>query len=243
MRIVLDELSFGYTRQKSVFSGVSADLPHFPLAVLGPNGAGKSTLLALLAGQLNQTSGNLAVESAEEMATKPGDLRRITSFMPQDVHPIRGFAARDQVAYNGWLKGMSRRRCHDAAEEALDMVGLSGQRNIAVSKLSGGQRRRLGIASAAISSPALLLLDEPHAGLDPEHRGAVRTALRALDGVSLVISTHQTEDLDDFYEGVLVIDEGRIAFAGTTAEFLKDVPDETAGSVRAEVAYRAVIHR
>ncbi len=244
MQITLDDLSFGYSRRSLVFDGVSVDLKHFPLAVLGPNGAGKSTLLALLAGWLLPTGGAISVHPTSGVsASRSRDLRRVTSLMPQDIRPIFGLTARDQVAYSGWLKGMPTRRSYDAAQHALGMVGLGSRAKFGVSRLSGGQRRRVGIASAAISSPAVLLLDEPQAGLDPEQRGSVRSALRSLDGVALVISTHQTDDLDDFYEGVLVIDEGRVVFSGTSKDFLREVPPGTPETDRAEYAYRAVVKR
>lgn len=242
MRIVLKNMSFGYSRGKHVFQDVDLDVTRFPLAVLGPNGAGKSTLLSLLAGQLEPRDGSVVVEPESGAPARTArDLRRYTSLMPQDIRPIRGLAAGDQVAYAGWLKGMpSAQAAHDA-QTALNNVGLRGRRKSPVTSLSGGQRRRVGIASAAVSAPALLLLDEPYAGLDPEQRGSVRSALQNLDGAALVVSTHQTEDLDGFYEGVLVVDRGHFAFVGSTAEFLGNAPAATPQTLRAGVAYQAVL--
>lgn len=242
MQVVLEAVSFGYSRRNNVLSDLSTEVTNFPLAVLGPNGAGKSTLLSLLAGQFELGSGRIKLSTQSGVVeTTSRDRRRLTSLMPQDIRPLMGFTVNEQIAYSGWLKGMRHRQSSQAAFIAARAVNLANLNHVSVKKLSGGQRRRLGIASAIVSAPPLLLLDEPYAGLDPEQRGSVRTALREMGDTSLVISTHQTEDLDEFYKSVVVIDHGRILFAGSTGDFLAEVPDGVSPSDRAEVAYRRVI--
>ncbi|MFF7291663.1 ATP-binding cassette domain-containing protein [Microbacterium sp. NPDC008134] len=242
MHINFKRISFGYSRDSTVFNDVTLELSHFPVAVLGPNGAGKSTLLALLAGRLTPQRGIVEVLGEPgQTARGARGLRALTSWMPQDTKPVRGFSVREYVAYAGWLKGMRYRDAWKAARHAAQTVDLQDRQRVPVTALSGGQRRRLGIASALVSTPSVLILDEPYAGLDPDQRGAVRDTLRELRGsTALVVSTHQTEDLDDIYGGVLVIDNGQVLFNGSTREFVAGIPANVPQSERAEYAYRRV---
>lgn len=243
MKLTLNDVVFGYSRRKPVLMIEDMDIERFPLAVLGPNGAGKSTLLSLLAGRYPPNSGRIAFHSDTESPRQHArELRKVTSWTQQDTAVLRGFSTREQVAYCGWLKGMRYGQAWRDAQQVLETVGLGDQERTSVRKLSGGQRRRLGIAGALVSKPEVLLLDEPYAGLDPEQRNLLRDTLRNLREIAaLIVSTHQTEDLDDVYSSVLVIDRGRLLFAGRTEEFLAEVPDTIPRAERAEVAYRRVI--
>lgn len=239
MRIDLEGVSFGYSRRRSVLSNIDLQVLSFPLAILGPNGAGKSTLLSLIAGQFEPSIGQvrLATQSGELRANSH-ERRKVVSLMPQDIGAPRGFTVGEQITYSGWLKGMRYEDASRAAKAAAEVVDLDDLLRQSVRKLSGGQRRRLGIASAMVSSPHFLLLDEPYAGLDPEQRGTVRESLRRMKDTALIISTHQTDDIDYFYESVLIIDQGSALFCGSAKEFLRDVPAEVSTSDKAEFAYR-----
>ena len=243
MKLSLKNLEFGYSRRRPTLNIKSLNVEHFPLAVLGPNGAGKSTLLSLLAGRYKQDSGEIALRCGDAEAQKEArQLRRLTSWVQQDTPVLRGFTAREHVAYSGWLKGMRRRESWQEALKALTSVGLEHSERTPVHKLSGGQRRRLGIASAIVSRPEVLLLDEPYAGLDPEQRCLLRDTLRNLSkSTGLIVSTHQTEDLDEIYATTIVINQGELLFSGSTPEFLEIAPEVLPRSEKAEAAYRRVM--
>ena len=120
----------------------------------------------------------------------------------------------------------------------LDLVHLGDRGAMKVSKLSGGQRRRLAIAQALIGAPSLLILDEPTTGLDPEQRASLRGLLSGLAG-TVLISTHQTEDVSALCDRVLVIDDGAIRFDGTVPGLLATAagrvhlgPNATVGAVQ-----------
>ena len=101
----------------------------------------------------------------------------------------------------------------------LDLVDLGERMTMKISRLSGGQRRRVAIAQALLGVPVLLILDEPTTGLDPEQRASLRSLLSGLAG-TVLISTHQTEDVSALCDRVLVIDAGAICFDGTVPELL-----------------------
>ncbi|MFC6356550.1 ATP-binding cassette domain-containing protein [Luethyella okanaganae] len=243
MAIQIRDVTFGYSLKHPVFERLSIDLESFPAVVLGPNGAGKSTLLGLIVGHLKPKLGSISV-GGHARGKDPRRSRRTTGWLPQDVKPLSGFTARQQVAYAGWLKGLKYSAAWTSAAEALESVSLSDHAAQSASKLSGGQRRRLGVAQALVHDPSFLILDEPYAGLDPEQRSSVRDTLLAVSAkTSLVVSTHQTEDLEDVYAHVLVIEGGRVIFSGSTAKFYEGVPESVAPAGRAEAAYRQILER
>ena len=244
MVISLRNVSFEYSR-RPVFQDLNLQVGAFPTVVLGPNGAGKSTLLGLIVGQLQPTSGAVSVDDGERKGRQAIErLRKKTGWLPQDVKPLPGFNTRQQVAYAGWLKGMSHKNAWAAAADALRMVGLETFLERSASKLSGGQRRRLGMAQALVHRPRYLVLDEPYAGLDPEQRSLVRDTMKELSAsTALVISTHQTEDLEDVYSHVVIIEDGYVVFSGSTSQFYEFAPREIPSTVRAEVAYRNILSK
>jgi ABC-2 type transport system ATP-binding protein len=141
--------------------------------------------------------------------------------MPQSITAVAGCSTREQVALAGWLKGLSRSAAWDAAGRALQQVGLRSQAEVKAAELSGGQRARMGLAQALVHEASVLLLDEPTASLDPAQRHNFLTVIEDLaDSRSIVVSTHDVNDLATAFDRVLVLDSGRITFDGTVPEFL-----------------------
>ena len=145
--------------------------------------------------------------------------------MPQQVRAIPGLTSREQVAYAGWLKGMSRSAAWTEAPAALERVDLTGEADRLTAQLSGGQQRRVGLAQLLVHRADLLLLDEPTAGLDPGQRARFRETLRrTAQDVPVVVSTHRVDDLTDLFDTVVVMDHGRIPFQGSTEAFMALAP-------------------
>lgn len=241
-------VSFGYQRRPFpagtrplVFDNFSWQIPAGCSVLLGPNGAGKTTLLALAATALAPDRGALGY--GELTAGRRADrtaIRRRIGWMPQQVRAIPGLTAREQVAYAGWLKGMSRSDAWHEAANALDRVGLSVDGNRLTSELSGGQRHRVGLAQLLVHDSELLLLDEPTAGLDPAQRARFRDLTREIgDARTVLVSTHQVDDLDDLFEAAIVLDRGRIVFQGSVPAFLALAP--ASSPFPAEAAYATLI--
>ncbi|MEU5977841.1 ATP-binding cassette domain-containing protein [Streptomyces sp. NPDC047315] len=245
MTLQFTRIDFRYNRQTSVFTGLSLTLDHPATVLLGPNGAGKSTLMALAATDVQPQRGQVRWRG-----NRPSNRRtraayvRAVAWLPQDVVAIPGLTVREQVAYAGWLKGMSRASAWQASTDALGRVDLTDLAGRPSNKLSGGQRRRMGLAGALTHRSEIVLMDEPTAGLDPTQRKVFRRLLENLrNDVQVVVSTHQTEDLADSYSQVVVLDQGTVRFQGTTAEFHNLAGDHVAGSrERAEAAYARLVH-
>ncbi|WP_146168439.1 ATP-binding cassette domain-containing protein [Rathayibacter caricis] len=243
MTIEIRDLEFRYSRRTSIFSNFSLAVDLFPAVLLGQNGAGKSTLLSLVAGTSRPQSGYISVGGRRSQGRGAlRQLRRKTGWLPQDVEALLGFTTEEQVTYAGWLKGMSRGDAASSARRALEKVGLADMREKQSRSLSGGQRRRLGIAQAIVHDPKLVLLDEPYAGLDPEQRASVRgTLLELANTTDLMVSTHQTEDLEEVYKQVIVLREAKVLFSSSIATFYESAPKDSHAAVKAELAYTNVL--
>jgi ABC-type multidrug transport system ATPase subunit len=168
----------------------------------------------------------------------------VVGWLPQNIKPMPGLTVRENVAYLGWLKGMSRSAAWEQSRGALERVRLSDLASRRSHQLSGGQLRRMGIAGALVHRSELVLLDEPTAGLDPSQRAVFRDLVTSLaDKVQIVVSTHQTEDLDTMYDEVVVLRQGAVQYQGTTQGFLDLAGPDTASGRRADAAYTRMIGR
>ncbi|RKS05867.1 ABC-2 type transport system ATP-binding protein [Nocardiopsis sp. Huas11] len=203
--------------------GVDIDVGEGELvALLGPNGAGKSTTLRMLTTLLEPTSGT-AVVAGHDVRTAPAEVRRRIGFVGQGHGAGEDQRARDELYAQGLLYGLDRSTARHRTTELLDQLELSGAADREVTKLSGGQRRRLDIAMGLIHRPGLLFLDEPSTGLDPHSRANLWehiARLRAEYGTTVVLTTHYLDEADGAAERILVIDHGRVIADGT-ADALK----------------------
>jgi ABC-2 type transport system ATP-binding protein len=206
--------AFGSTR---AVDGVDLSLHPGVTGLLGPNGAGKTTLLRMLATVLAPDRGRLRV-LGEDPATHAGrlEIRRRLGYLPQEPGFHHSFTCFEFVDYVAILKEWTDRRArHDEVRRVLELVGLADVMRKRVRQLSGGMRRRLGLAQAMLGAPDLLLLDEPTAGLDPEQRLRFRELLGAsAHHATVVLSTHQTDDVAALCQHVVVILRGRTHFEG-----------------------------
>lgn len=211
--------------------------------LLGPNGAGKSTLLSLGATSLAPASGSVLLGRLDGTRGRSRrQYRQRVGWLPQRVQPISSLTVREQAAYVGWLKGLSRGEAWDRSARALERVRLADLGHRRSHELSGGQLRRLGIAQTLVHRAEVVLLDEPTAGLDPVQRGVFRDLLGDLaESVHFIVSTHQTEDLADVYDTVVVFDHGRPVFQGSVPAFFATAPATAPADRRAEVAYRSLV--
>jgi ABC-2 type transport system ATP-binding protein len=229
--------SFGATQ---ALAGIDLDLEAGVIGLLGPNGAGKTTLLRLLATALPPSRGQVRVLGRDvEVPEERTEIRRRLGYLPQEVGFPRGFTAFAFVDYIALLKEWADPTTrHAEVRRVLDQVGLSGVATKRIRAMSGGQRRRVALAQALLGSPAVLMLDEPTTGVDPEQRVTLRTVLAELARTSIVVlSTHQTEDVAALCERVVVLDGGRVRYDGAVTDlvhraagrvWLADQPDPAA---------------
>ena len=220
--VSVDEVTKRFGRTTAL-AGVSFTASEGVTGLLGPNGAGKTTLLRMLATVLAPDSGTLRLLGRDPGSTDERvDIRRRLGYLPQEPGYHRAFTAFDFVDYVAILKEMTDRRArHDEVRRVLDLVGLAAESGKRIRALSGGMRRRVGVAQALLGDPELVVLDEPTVGLDPAQRLRFRELISRIgEGRTVILSTHQTEDVAALCSHVVVINGGRTLFTGTPAELV-----------------------
>ncbi len=198
------------------------------VGLLGPNGAGKTTLMRMLSTLLDPSSGTALVDGHDIRYDKPA-VRAILGYLPQDFGLYPSLSVVECLDYMGLLAGLNRARDRRARVDAmLERVNLTEFRRRKVGALSGGMKRRLGIAQAIIHEPRLVIFDEPTAGLDPEERIRVRSLLSELAGDRIIIlSTHIVADVASAAQRITVMNRGAVVFNGAPGEMLDRVRGKT----------------
>ncbi len=220
--VVVDDLDHSFGRLRALDGACLRARPGVT-GLLGPNGAGKTTLLRVLATVLAPQSGRVRLLGLDPSdAEERREVRRRLGYLPQDPGYSRTFTAFELVDYVAVLKELTDRRTrHDEVRRVLELVDLTDVAGRKVKALSGGMRRRLGLAQALLRDPDLVVLDEPTVGLDPEQRLRFRDLVsRAGEDRTVVLSTHQTEDVAALCEHVVVVDRGRALFSGSVPDLV-----------------------
>ncbi len=207
--------SYGRTQ---ALAGVDLSFDRGVTGLLGPNGAGKTTLLRIVATSIGADSGTVRLLGRDPHGAH-GDVTAIRRELgyPTDMTAF-GF-----VEYVAVLKEWNDRTPRLAeVRRVLDLVGLGDLATRKVSKLSGGQKRRVGLAQSLLGDPRVLVLDEPTTGLDPAQRADLRRTLSVVAGqCAVLLSTHQTEDVAALCERVVVLAGGRVRFDGAVSEMIR----------------------
>ena len=215
MFIEVESLSFKYGSRQAL-RDINVRLARGVTGLLGPNGAGKSTLLNVVAGIDKPATGTVRVVDGSANSAL---LRGKVGYLPQRFTFATELTVRDTVAYAAWVNGRRGRDLDTLVEKSLHSVGLSEKRDQRVRSLSGGQRQRLGIATALAHEPAILILDEPTVGLDPQQRLRVREVIKGIGATTpVVLSTHLVEDITYLCRDVVILVSGRLAYQGTVVD-------------------------
>lgn len=217
-RIEIKDVNVAYGNKKVLFN-VSMTINKGMFGLLGRNGAGKSTLMKALVGLIPIESGEINICRIPNTNKKA--VRTIIGYLPQEFNMYPNMKVKEALEYLGTLSEMDPRQLKRRIGEVLDIVNLKKDRNLKIKALSGGMKRRLGIAQAIIHEPKVLIVDEPTAGLDPEERIRFRNLLANLAEDKIVIlSTHIVEDIESTCNRLAVLNEGRIIFDGRTNEMI-----------------------
>jgi ABC-type multidrug transport system ATPase subunit len=204
---------------------------------VGPNGAGKSTALALAAGLLAPTTGEVLFG---DRPVRPGLAPKTTGYLPQRSAFHASFTVREVLDFTVAARSGTLGDLH----QVLEVCGLDSVLGRSVGELSGGWLRRLGLLSAFLGSPSLLLLDEPFVGLDPETHDRLLDHLRQrlACGATLVMASHDFEVLDPFTPTVAVLEEGRLVCTATVSPGAARGPDSQAtASPSSRLVYRRAL--
>ncbi|MEN0062892.1 MAG: ABC transporter ATP-binding protein [Myxococcota bacterium] len=212
-------LSFEGVRKRfgsnQALDGLSFRIPEGTVAgFVGHNGAGKTTAFSIVSGFLPMDAGTFSV--FEEVDPTPQELKGRLGVLPQDAALPERHTPFELLAHLGRLQGLAHRTARDEAARVLTLVGLKDRQNALIATLSHGMRRRVAVATALTGNPALVLLDEPLAGLDPVQAHALRDALAALRGEqTLVVSSHNLSELERLCDWVVMLKQGRCTRQGT----------------------------
>jgi len=205
-------------------AGVDLTFGRGVTGLLGPNGAGKTTLLRIVATSITADSGEVRLLGRDLHASHADvtAVRRQLGYLPQELGYPSDMTAFGFIEYVAVLKEWNdRERRSREVRRVLEAVGLADRASVRISRLSGGQRRRVGLAQALIGDPQLVVLDEPTTGLDPAQRADLRRTLSALGHRSTVLlSTHQTEDVAALCERVVVLADGAVRFDGAVTDLV-----------------------
>ncbi len=192
--------------------------------LLGHNGAGKTTLMKALVTVLKPSAGTIRV-CGFDTAAQGKEVRARVGYLPQELAMYPSLSVWDFVNYMAQIKGIRDKKAVSAVLEEVEMLEFSRRK---IGQLSGGMKRRVGIAQALIGNPPILVVDEPTAGLDPEERVRFRGLLSryASEGRTVLLSTHIVEDIHQLCGELAVLRKGRLFYAGTSAALLERVRDK-----------------
>ena len=191
---------------------------------LGPNGAGKTTTLRMLATLLAPTSGEATVAGAD-LRRQPQQVRERIGYVPQGGSTDPAETGRGELVLQGRLYGMDRPAAEARAAEVLTKLDLEEAADRKIATYSGGMKRRLDIGLGIVHRPAVLFLDEPTTGLDPQARARMWDEIRSLraNGTTVFLTTHYLEEADALADRLAIIDHGQIVAAGTADELKRQV--------------------
>ena len=191
------------------------------LGLLGPNGAGKTTTISMACGVVTPTRGDVTIDGIA-LAKDPRAAKAKLGLVPQDLAIYEELSAYDNLRYFGALYGLAGAALAERVDWALEVVGLRDRARDRAKTFSGGMKRRLNIAAGLVHRPALLVLDEPTVGVDPQSRNHIFECVKQLraDGATIIYTTHYMEEVEALCDRVAIVDAGAIVALGTVAELI-----------------------
>ena len=222
----------GKKRGIRALDGLDISVPRGMIyGLLGPNGAGKSTTVKILTSLARPDSGTARVEGVDVMA-RPARVRHMIGVVAQRSGADPTATGRENLILQGRLYGLRGQAVRARADELLAHFGLTEAAGRLVRTYSGGMQRRLDVALGLMHRPAVLFLDEPTTGLDPESRAAMWQEIARLaggEGMTVLLTTHYLEEADRLASRLAIVDRGRIVTSGT--------PDELKGELRGDAVH------
>lgn len=224
MKLELD----GLTKKFGDFTAVNhinLTMTNGVYGLLGVNGAGKTTLMRMLCTLLKPTDGMIRC-NGKDIFEMDSEYRKLLGYLPQEFGFYPEFTVQDYLLYIAALKGIRPVVAKKRVKELIVKVGLSKASNKKMKKLSGGMKRRAGIAQAMLNNPKILILDEPTAGLDPNERIRFRNLISELSEERIVLlSTHIVSDIEYIASEILLMKDGELIHKGTADILIKSMPE------------------
>ncbi|NIA31433.1 MAG: ATP-binding cassette domain-containing protein [Actinobacteria bacterium] len=229
MKITIRNLSKVYKNNNRALNNVNLEIGSGMFGLLGPNGAGKTTLMRILVTLMKPTSGQVLVDNYD-LVKHRHQIRSMLGYLPQDFSLFSKLKTWEFLDYVASLAGLQKtQQRKKAVDEMLEHVGLYDVRDRQANKLSGGMKRRLGIAQALIGDPKIVIVDEPTTGLDPEERIRFRNFLADISqrDVIIILSTHIVGDISSTCADMALLNKGEVIF--------NDSPDKLVDEARGHV--------
>ncbi len=223
MKIEIQRLDKIYPNGNHALKDINLVFGTGMFGLLGPNGAGKSSLMRIMVTLMKPSSGQVLVDG-EDIQKIRKELRKILGYLPQDFRFFSSLRTWEFLDYSGSLAGMKNRKERlNEVDRLLDQVGLLEVRDRQANRLSGGMKRRLGIAQALIGNPRIIIVDEPTTGLDPDERIRFRNILSQLsqNDVTIILSTHIVGDISSTCQGMALLSRGELVFSGSPEDLVK----------------------
>jgi ABC-2 type transport system ATP-binding protein len=217
VEIKIENLNKIYQGGNWALKDINLEIPNGMFGLLGPNGAGKSSLMRILVTLMKPSSGKVTIDGHDLMKNRR-EIRSMLGYLPQDFRFFAKLKTWEFLDYTARLAGMKNKSIrNDAVDRMLEEVGLFEARDRNANKLSGGMKRRLGIAQALINDPKIIIVDEPTTGLDPEERIRFRNLLSHISSrdVIIILSTHIVGDISSTCENVALLNRGKLAYSGS----------------------------
>ena len=218
-KIVLEDVCKDYGSKRAL-NQINLTIESGMFGLLGPNGAGKTTMMKILTSLLPKTSGKITMCGIPIEKSK--EIRSIVGYLPQEFSMYGTMSVYEGMDYLAVLSGVQKSQRRERIMELLKKVNLDDCAKKKIKALSGGMKRRMGIAQALIHNPRVLIVDEPTAGLDPEERVRFRNLLCEVAQERIVLlSTHIVGDIEATCEKIAVLKEGNLLYNGTVTQLLE----------------------
>ncbi len=198
------------------------------LSLLGPNGAGKSTTISMLAGLLEPTAGDAAI-MGHSVRTDALAAKAALGVVPQDIALYPDLSARENLTFWGKMYGLRGGKLKKRVDEVLAVIGLADRQRDRVETFSGGMKRRVNIGAALLHKPAVIIMDEPTVGIDPQSRRHILDNVKELnrEGMTVLYTTHYMEEAAELSHHIAIMDQGRVIAYGTHDELIRLVGEQT----------------
>jgi ABC-2 type transport system ATP-binding protein len=198
------------------------------LSLLGPNGAGKSTTISMLSGLLVPTSGEACI-MGYSVTREPERAKASLGVVPQDIALYPDLSARENLVFWGKMYGLRGALLKQRVDEVLNVIGLADRQKDYVGKFSGGMKRRVNIGAALLHKPAVIIMDEPTVGIDPQSRRHILDNVKELNqqGMTVLYTTHYMEEAAELSHHIAIMDKGKVIAYGTHAELIRMVGEQT----------------
>jgi len=222
MQIQIKNLSKIYPNGHKALDKLNFEIGSGMFGLLGPNGAGKTTLMRIMTLLQNTSEGTILFDDFDIHKNRK-EIRAILGYLPQDFRFFEKLKTWEFLDYGAGLSGLKGKKRSEAVDEMLRKVGLYDVRDRWANKLSGGMKRRLGIAQAIIGHPKVIIVDEPTTGLDPEERIRFRNVLSDVsdNDVTIILSTHIVGDISSTCRNLAMLNKGKLKFEGSPNEMIK----------------------